>query len=313
MKPALSIVVPVYNSESSLRPLIARLKPVLESIATKYELILVNDGSRDASWRVVQELAAAHKWIRGHNLLRNYGQHNAILCGIRLARHEIIVTMDDDLQHPPEEIAKLLSALDGGADVVYGTPERESHGFLRNIASQVTKIALQKAMGAETARSVSAFRVFRTYLRDGFAAFSGQFVSIDVLLTWSTTRFTAVKVRHDVRASGVSNYTYRKLLTHALNMITGFSVLPLQVASVMGFVLTAFGLVVAGYVIYVRIVHGVVVQGYTSLAALIAVFSGAQLFALGILGEYLARVHFRMMDRPTYAVRDSVGDDGKDA
>ncbi|MDZ4775089.1 MAG: glycosyltransferase family 2 protein [Planctomycetota bacterium] len=313
MKPALSIIVPVYNSESSLRPLIARLKPVLDSIATSYELILVNDGSRDGSWRVVQELASAHAWIRGLNLLRNYGQHNAILCGIRLARHEIVVTMDDDLQHPPEEIAKLLAALESGADVVYGTPERESHGFLRNVASQVTKLALQKAMGAQTARSVSAFRVFRTYLRDGFADFGGQFVSIDVLLTWSTTRFTAVRVRHDKRASGESNYTYRKLLTHALNMITGFSVLPLQVASIMGFVLTAFGLVVAGYVIYARIVNDVVVPGYTSLAALIAVFSGAQLFALGILGEYLARVHFRMMDRPTYAVRGTTSDDRKDS
>ncbi len=311
-KPSLSIVVPVYNSETSLRPLIARLKPVLDSIAMSYELILVNDGSRDASWQVVVELAGAHSWIRGLNLLRNYGQHNALLCGIRLARHEIVVTMDDDLQHPPEEISKLLAALERGSDVVYGTPERESHGFLRDVASQVTKLALQKAMGAETARSVSAFRSFRTHLRDGFADFRGQFVSIDVLLTWSTTRFTAVTVRHDKRASGESNYTYRKLLTHALNMVTGFSVLPLQVASIMGFVLTLFGLIVAAYVIYARIVHGVVVQGYTSLAALIAVFSGAQLFALGILGEYLARVHFRMMDRPAYAVRESIGSERRD-
>jgi undecaprenyl-phosphate 4-deoxy-4-formamido-L-arabinose transferase len=306
-KLSLSIVVPVYNSETSLRPLIARLKPALDALTAKYELILVNDGSRDASWSVVQELASTHGWIRGLNLLRNYGQHNALLCGIRLARHEVIVTMDDDLQHPPEEIQKLLAALELGPDVVYGTPSSEPHGFLRGIASQVTKLALQKAMGAETARSVSALRVFRTYLRDGFADFRGQFVSIDVLLTWSTTRFAAVRVRHDKRVDGKSNYTYRKLLTHALNMITGFSVLPLQIASILGFVLTLFGVVVAAYVIYVRIAHGVVVPGYTSLAALIALFSGAQLFALGIVGEYLARVHFRMMDRPAYAVRETVG------
>lgn len=306
LKPSLSIVVPVYNSEASLRPLIARLKPVLDALAPKYELILVNDGSRDASWSVVRELANTHRWIRGLNLLRNYGQHNALLCGIRLARHEVIVTMDDDLQHPPEEIEKLLAVLERGADVVYGTPEKEPHGFLRGVASQVTKLALQKAMGAETARNVSALRAFRTYLRDGFADFGGQFVSIDVLLTWSTTRFATVRVRHDKRADGKSNYTYRKLLTHALNMITGFSVLPLQIASILGFVLTVFGVIVASYVIYVYVVHGAAVQGYTSLAALIALFSGAQLFALGILGEYLARVHFRMMDRPAYAVREAV-------
>lgn len=306
-KPSLSVVVPVYNSEASLRQLIARLKPVLDALAPKYELIFVNDGSRDSSWAVVTELAAAHTWIRGLNLLRNYGQHNAILCGIRLARHDVIVTMDDDLQHPPEELPRLVEALAGGADVVYGTPEKEPHGLLRGLASQITKLALQRAMGAETARNVSALRAFRTHLRDGFADFRGQFVSIDVLLTWSTTRFTSVKVRHDKRAAGKSNYTVRKLLTHALNMVTGFSVLPLQLASIVGFVLTLFGLGVAAYVIYVRAVNGVVVPGYTSLAALIALFSGAQLFALGILGEYLARVHFRMMDRPTYAVRETVG------
>jgi undecaprenyl-phosphate 4-deoxy-4-formamido-L-arabinose transferase len=306
-KASLSIVVPVYNSEASLRPLIARLKPVLDAQAAPYELILVNDGSRDASWSVVSELAAAHGWIRGLNLLRNYGQHNALLCGIRLARHDVIVTMDDDLQHPPEEIPRLLAALANGADVVYGAPEKEPHGLLRGMASQITKLALQRAMGADTARNVSALRAFRTHLRDGFADFRGQFVSIDVLLTWSTTRFAAVKVRHDKRADGKSNYTWRKLMTHALNMVTGFSVLPLQLASILGFVLTLFGVIVAAYVIYVRVANGVVVPGYTSLAALIALFSGAQLFALGILGEYLARVHFRMMDRPTYAVREVVG------
>ncbi|MBL8857016.1 MAG: glycosyltransferase family 2 protein [Planctomycetes bacterium] len=307
MKPSLSIVIPVYNSQASLQTLVGRLEPVLRARGGEFELILINDGSRDDSWRIVRDLANKHDWITGIDMLRNYGQHNAILAGIRAARHEWIVTMDDDLQHPPEEIAKLLVELERGVDVVYGTPQKEAHGFLRDIASQVTKLALQKAMGAETARKVSAFRAFRTHLRDGFAGFQGQFVSIDVLLTWSTTRFSAVQVQHDRRAVGESNYTYRKLLTHALNMITGFSVLPLQVASIMGFGLTLFGLVVAAYVIYARIAHGTVVQGYTSLAALIALFSGAQLFALGILGEYLARIHFRMMDRPAYAVRERAG------
>lgn len=307
MAPSLSIVIPVYNSEGSLATLIGRLQPVLTAHGAPFELILVNDGSRDGSWKVIEDLARKHDWIRGVDMLRNYGQHNALLCGIRFARHELVVTMDDDLQHPPEEIPKLLAALTPDRDVVYGAPEREAHGLLRDLASQITKLALQKAMGAATARSVSAFRVFRGQLRDGFADFRGQFVSIDVLLTWSTTRFAAVRVRHDKRAVGASNYTYGKLLTHALNMVTGFSVLPLQIASVLGFVLTLFGVCVAAYVIYNRLVHEVVVEGWTSLAAMIAIFSGAQMFALGILGEYLARVHFRMMDRPSYAVRESVG------
>jgi glycosyltransferase involved in cell wall biosynthesis len=306
-KLSLSVVVPVYNSEASLKPLVARLGPVLSAIAHEYELVLVNDGSRDTSWQVVLELARERSWIRGIDMSRNYGQHNAILCGIRAARHAVIVTMDDDLQHPPEEIEKLLAALARGFDVVYGTPHKERHGLARDLASQMTKWALQKSMGAETARKVSAFRALRTPLRAAFADYRGSFVSIDVLLTWATTRFTSVEVRHDARELGKSNYTYRKLLVHALNMITGFSVLPLQIASGIGFAFTLFGVVLLTYVLVYKFLHPDSSQGFTFLASMIAIFSGAQLFALGIMGEYLARMHFRMMDRPTYAVRETVG------
>ncbi len=306
--PSLSVVVPVYNSEGSLRPLVERLEPVLRLIADDFELILVNDGSRDGSWAVVQELAARHTWIRAFDLMRNYGQHNALLCGIRAARHDIVMTMDDDLQHPPEEAPKLLAELARGFDVVYGAPENQRHGLLRDLASQATKFALQKSMGAATARRVSAFRVFRTNLRDAFVDYRNQYISIDVLLTWGTTRFSSVTVRHDPRTIGQSNYTLRKLFTHALNMVTGFSTVPLQLASIVGFVCTLLGVAILGYVLWVRIVHGSPVEGFTFLASMVALFSGAQLFALGVLGEYLARMHFRMMDRPTYTVRGAASD-----
>ena len=134
----LSVVVPVYNSEQSLPELVERLQPVLGSAAEHFELILVNDASGDRSWEVVASLAAGHPWIRGVNLTRNYGQHNALLCGIRKARYETIVTMDDDLQNPPEEIPKLLEELDRGNDVVYGVPESERHGLFRDLASPVS-------------------------------------------------------------------------------------------------------------------------------------------------------------------------------
>lgn len=302
-RPSISVVVPVYRSETLLRPLVERLGPVLAVQASESELILVDDSSPDGSWTIVRDLASEHAWIRGIRLMRNYGQHSAILCGIRAARHEIVVTMDDDLQHPPEEIPKLLAELGQSCDVVYGTPEREQHGLARDLASQIAKLVLQGAMGAETARKVSAFRAFRTELREAFSSYRGQFVSIDVLLTWATTRFRAVRVRHDSRAQGVSSYTWRKLLTHALNMMTGFSAFPLQIASFVGFAFTLFGLGVLAFVLGRYLVSGVSVEGFTFLASAIAIFSGAQLFALGIIGEYLARVHFRVMDRPPYVVR----------
>jgi glycosyltransferase involved in cell wall biosynthesis len=281
------------------------LQPVLAASAREYELLFVNDGSPDRSWEVIEKLAAENPWVRGISLMRNYGQHNALLCGIRAARHEIVVTMDDDLQNPPEEIPKLLAKIAEGCDVVYGTPEKEQHGFWRDLASVITKMVLQNSMGATTARQVSAFRAFRTRLRAAFSQYRSPFISIDVLLTWATTRFVAIKVRHEPRAAGTSNYTLRKLIAHALNMVTGFSTLPLQLASWLGFGLTFFGLVILVYVIGRYFVQGGSVPGFPFLASMIAIFSGAQLFVMGIIGEYLARMHFRMMERPPYAVHST--------
>src|SRR5438552_1533903 len=227
--PGISVVVPVYRSEAILPELVQRLAQTLPSLAQEYELILVNDSSPDLSWDVIRHLQPQFSWIRGINLMRNYGQHNALLCGIRAASYDVIITMDDDLQHPPEEIPKLLGELAKGADVVYGVPEREEHGFLRDIASITTKITLQNVMGAEIARNVCAFRAFRGEVCTSFAHYEGYFVSIDVLLTWGTNRFSVIPVRHQPRAQGTSGYTFHKLLTHAMNMMTGFTTMPLQI------------------------------------------------------------------------------------
>lgn len=300
---SLSIVIPVYNSETILPKLIDRLDKVLPTVSKSFEVILVNDGSKDRSWDVVCSLDKKHEWVHGVNLMRNYGQHNALLCGIRMAKNEMIVTMDDDLQHPPEEIPKLLSMLAEGYDVVYGTPHKEQHGLWRDLASQLTKMAMQSAMGIDNARDVSAFRIFRTPLRDAFANYQSPFVSIDVLLTWGTTNFSAVPVQHDQRQSGESNYNFNKLARHVVTMMTGFSVLPLRLASIIGFVFTLFGFGILVYVIGYFLIEGGSVPGFPFLASIVALFSGAQLFALGIIGEYIASMHFRMMERPPYIIK----------
>lgn len=241
--------------------------------------------------------------------MRNYGQHNALLAGIRAARGEVIVTLDDDLQHPPEETGKLLAELERGFDVVYGSPEKLPHSPLRNLAAWTTKLVLQRAMGAETARRVSAFRVFRTKLRHAFEDYRSPYVSIDVLLTWSTARFSSVRVTHRPREVGASNYRFRTLARHALTMITGFSTLPLRLASLIGFCFTLLGFAVLVFVVSVYLLQGGRVPGFPFLASIIAIFSGAQLFSLGIIGEYLARIHVRTMERPQYAIAQTVSSD----
>jgi undecaprenyl-phosphate 4-deoxy-4-formamido-L-arabinose transferase len=297
----------VYNAAASLDILIGRVADVLGPTGQPFEVVLVNDGSRDDSWRIIERLAAERPWIVGIDFLRNFGQHNALLCGVRAARYDVVVTMDDDLQNPPEAIPKLLARLEEGVDVVYGSPEQEQHGLWRDLASQTTKLVLGGVLGASTARQVCGFRAFRTELRETFADYSGPSVNLDVLLTWATTKFDAIRVPHARRQFGASNYTFGKLAAHALNMLTGFSTLPLQFASVVGFVLTTFGLFLLVLVLARYVLQGVVIPGFTFLASVIVIFSGAQLFTLGIIGEYLARMHFRIMRQPSYAVRRAIG------
>jgi undecaprenyl-phosphate 4-deoxy-4-formamido-L-arabinose transferase len=302
---SVSAVVPVFRSAETLEPLCRRLAAALKTlVGGRYEIILVEDGGGDGSWAEIERLAGLDERVRGFRLSRNYGQHNALLCGIRAAHGEVIVTIDDDLQNPPEEVGKLLAELAQGHDVVYGYAADQAHGLWRGLASRVTKRVLQRAMGVASASKVGAFRAFRTDLRHAFADYRSPAVNIDVLLTWATTRFGAVEVRHAARAAGVSGYGPGKLIAHAINMVTGFSTLPLQVASLLGIGASLFGFAIFAYVLLNYFIAGAPVPGFAFLASIIAIFSGVQLFTLGVFGEYLARMHFRVMDRPAYVLSD---------
>jgi len=302
--PGLSVIVPLYNSAAILPALLDRLESALAALGCDYEIILVNDGSRDATWAEVQSQLPQRRRVTALNMMRNYGQHNALLAGIRQAQYPLCATLDDDLQNPPEEIAALLAALTPDVDVVYGAPRAEKHNLARRLASRVTKLTLSRSMDVTVAEQISAFRLFRTDLRQAFEMYRGPFVNIDVLLTWGTSRFVAVRVRHDERAAGTSNYTFGRLITHAINMITGFSALPLQVTSILGLTMAVFGAGVLAYVVGRYLIQGSPVQGFPFLASTIAIFSGAQLLSLGIIGEYLWRMYFRVMDRPAFVVRE---------
>jgi undecaprenyl-phosphate 4-deoxy-4-formamido-L-arabinose transferase len=297
----ISVVIPVYNSEPSLPELMARLTKVLPSLCQEYEIICVDDGSHDQSWAVLQRLTDSYPELRSVKLLKNSGQHNALLCGTRLAKYELVVTMDDDLQHPPEEIHKLIEKLDEGYDVVYGYPDAGPHELWRNFSSKITKKVLAFVMGIPTVVHIGPFRVFRTNLRRAFEQFCSPGVILDVLLSWGTSRFSYVEVREDTRKYGQTNYNFRKLVSTAFLVLTGYSTFPLRLASMIGFVITLFGLGVFIYVICVYLTQGSL-PGFPFLASIITVFSGAQLFALGIFGEYIASIFNRSMDRPAYVI-----------
>lgn len=299
---SVSVVIPVFNGAETIAEVVDRSREVLRGRAVNHEFILVNDGSVDDSWERVVELSASAPDVRGIDLARNYGQHNALLAGIREARCDVVVTIDDDLQNPPEEIPKLLDALTTDWDVVYGEPIAKRQGIGRRMATRVIVRSLG-FLGGKTAPMVSSFRAFRTDLREGFSDYTGPDVSIDGLLTWRTERFRSVPVRHDPRVHGESNYSLTKLVRHALTMITAFSTRPLRMATTLGFFVILFGAAVLLYVLLRFLIEGHSVPGFPFLASIISIFSGAQLFAIGVIGEYLARMHVRVMSRPSYSIR----------
>lgn len=303
-----SIVVPVYNGEDSLQQLVEALEIVLPGLCTEYEVLLINDGSSDRSWEIIGQLSLRYPWVHGIKLMRNYGQHNALLCGIRAAKYEIIVTMDDDLQHPPKEIEKLLDKLDEGYEVVYGSPKKMPHDIMRNLFSHYTKLVLSYVMGIKTVRDIGSFRAFRTELRRAFAAYQSPTVIIDALLSWGTKSFAVVYVDQEPRHGGNSNYNFSKLFHIAMQILTGFSTAPLRLASLIGFCFTIFGLGVLVYVIMISFQEGGV-PGFPFLASIIALFGGMQLFALGIIGEYLARIFDRSLEHPPYVIDIETVDD----
>ncbi len=301
----LSVVVPVYNSAKIVPELVSSLCSVLPTCDRPFEIILVNDASSDDSWeQIAAQCRAFSDVVRGVNLSRNFGQHNATLCGIRLARFDVTITMDDDFQHPPEEIPKLLRRLDrGDADVVYGVPAVRRHSRMRNFLTRLTKQTAARLTGLERVETQSPFRAFYTQLRDAFAGYMGPDVLLDVLLGWGTSRFATVPVEHAARRHGRSNYNAARLFNMAILTLTAYSTVPLRLASWIGLTLTVFGVAVFGYVVAIRVLFGSV-PGFPFLASLIAIFGGAQLFALGLFGEYLTRVFNHALGRPTYVIKE---------
>lgn len=295
-----SVVVPVYHSTTTLPELLSRVRAVL--VDRPYEVIFVDDGSGPAT-RVTLADLAQEPGVVVLRLGRNFGQHAALLAGIRQASHPLTVTIDDDLQHPPEMMTRLLDALQNeAADVVYGWSPAAVRSWWRRAGSATVRRIVATALDVPSAEKMGAFRAFRTQLRDGFDGPLGPAVSIDALLGWSTTNFSFVEVEHHERLEGTSGYTFRKLFRFAIDTFTGYSVLPLRMVSYLGLAASLLGFGLLLYVLIGFLLRGSPVAGFPFLASMIAIFSGLQMLSLGIIGEYLGRMHLRIQRRPTYVI-----------
>ena len=299
-----SLVCPVYCSAQTLRILVDEICTSLNG-AYKFEILLIDDRSTDSSWLEILQISKENSAVRGIRLGRNVGQHGALLAGIRSARFDKIVTIDDDLQNPPSEVIKLVQALDSNGGVVYGVSTDVKQKLWRKASSIGAKKLFKKFLGFDSAVKISSFRAFETNLRNAFSGEIGPSVSIDSLLTWSTSTFCSIDVQHHPRLQGKSHYSFRKLVRFMIDTATGYSVVPLRLATTLGSIVTILGFVMFLWVTLRPLLTGVSVPGFPLLAASLAIFSGTQLLVLGILGEYIGKMHFRVMNKPSYVIVDS--------
>lgn len=299
----ISIVIPVYRSAGTLPVLVEELLRVLAPLGRPFEIILVEDGSPDDAWQVLCRLQAEHPdRLTVIQLMRNYGQHNALMCGFRHARGRYIVTMDDDLQHPPEEIPRLLEAIETkNLDLVYATYEVKRHRRWRNLGSSLIHAFFRWVFHWDL--SSSSFRIIRRELVESILPYAFNYTYVDGLLAWNTQRVGHVLTQHQPRPQGRSSYSFRKLVSLALDVFTNFSILPLRVTTLCGFLAASSGFLLGVYYLVSYFLTDDPVAGYTSTIIIVLILGGVQLLSLGIIGEYLGRVHLNINRKPQYVER----------
>jgi glycosyltransferase involved in cell wall biosynthesis len=305
-KVKLSVVTPVFNEEKNLNVLYTRLKKVMEGLGETYEIILVDDGSTDGSLRILKSLRQKDKKVKVISFTRNFGQHPAVLAGFDFAQGEVIITLDADLQNPPEEIPKLLRKLDEGYEVVFGVLQKRKHSAFKRAGSAFTKWVLTKILPVE-ATNLSGFRALKSDVADQLKLFGEKSKFLDGLLCWMGFRVGTVEVEHHKRQAGKTKYSPFKLFNLWFDMVVSFTDMPLKLATLGGSLLGITGILLALFYLIRYLLYEFSVPGFATIVILITVFAGVQLLCLGILGEYIGRMNKEVKNKPEYIVRDKLG------
>ena len=307
----LSIIIPVYNSEDILDELITQITSEIDKkidLLKEFEIILVNDNSIDKSWQKIKEISTKHKNVTGINLSKNFGQHNALMAGIKNSKGDFLITMDDDLQHPPSYMVEIINKLNEGFDICYTKHQNNKYSFIKKVGSiindKVANIVLDKPKDIY----LSSYKGMKKNIINELKRFDGPHVYIDGIILNVTSNIGSVDIEHNDRLTGNSGYSFKKLFSLWLKVFTNSSIFPLRMASVTGFIITLISLLLAILLIILKINNPDIQQGWTSIATFIFFFSGVQLLALGIIGEYIGRIFISLNQKPQFVISEKTRD-----
>jgi polyisoprenyl-phosphate glycosyltransferase len=304
--PKYSIVVPVYRSAATLPELHRRLTEVLCALGEPYEIVFVDDCSPDGAWSVLRGLAERDRAVVALQLMHNAGQGNATLCGLSEARGEIVVTLDDDLQHPPEEIPSLLRALGEDIDVVMGVPWQKRHHWFRRLGSVTIHLVNSWILGKDPGLRFTSFRAIRRQAVDSVLQLKTLSPALGPMINSVTRRIVNVRVEHRSRKEGRSGYTFSRLFVQTLDSLVGYSMLPLRLLALVGGIGILCSLTYSCVLLVRYLLGGIHVPGWTSIILLLILSSGFNFFAFAIIGEYVLRILKRVNATPQYFLRQRV-------
>jgi polyisoprenyl-phosphate glycosyltransferase len=308
-----SVVIPIYNEEDNIPELFSRLTAVMQTLCAtmklsedSYEIIMVDDGSRDNSWQVIREIHAKDPRVKGISFSRNFGHHIAITAGLDQAKGRAVILMDGDLQDPPEEILSLYSKFQEGYDLVYGIRQQRKDPFLKKVTSSLFWWILRRFSGVDIPQGQTMLRILSRRLVDVLKEMKEHARFIHGMMAWAGFNVTVLEVKHNPRTRGKSKYNIPKMFRLAFHAVTSFSTIPLRLAIYMGFTSSLVSFFVGMYFLYKKIVYGIPVMGYASIVVSIFFVGGIQLLVLGIFGEYLGRTYQEVQRRPLYIFKDTL-------
>ena len=304
----LSIIIPVYNSSLIISKLVDDIKKEITKIQniSNYQIILVNDCSDDNSWSEISKICNNEQFVIGVNLMKNYGQHNAIMAGINISDGDYVILMDDDFQHSPKQINKLIYKIEDGYDVCYTNYTNNKYNSFKIFGSKLNKTISNFLLNKPKDIYLSSFKCFTKKICNEIKKYDGPFVYIDGLIFDVTKNVTSVDVEHLDRMDGKSNYNLFKLVSLWLSVLTNFSIVPLRISTITGFFMTIISFFSIIIVIIIKLLDPSVASGWASLISVLLFFSGIQFIVLGLLGEYIGRSYLNLNKKPQYVVREYI-------